>query len=343
MLGFLGSHCILQAIQADYTVHTTIRSLKRASEVKQSLLNGGATESQIKNVKYFEADLTKDSGWDSACQGCKYVLHVASPIPSMNAKSKEDLVGPAKEGTLRVLRAAKRAGTVTRVVLTSSTEAVCAGQDVPPGKVFDEKDWTNLGDPNFPITEYQRSKTIAEWAAWDFIEKEGNGKMDLAVINPVGIFGPALSSDVATSLQLPLMLLNGKLPGIPNVTLNAVDVRDVASLHLLAMTNPKASGQRFIATSDDLTVSIREVADILKEGLPKDETKKVATRAIPDFLIKFAALFDSTAALTAPNLSKPRPVSNARAKSVLGWKPRTTKDAILASAESLKRYGLIKK
>ncbi|USW58700.1 Putative NAD-dependent epimerase/dehydratase, NAD(P)-binding domain superfamily [Septoria linicola] len=340
--GFVGSHCILQAIQAGFTVQTTIRSLQRVDDVRQSLRNGGATEAQIKNVKFYEADLTKDDGWEQACTGCGYVLHVASPFPASAPKDENELIVPAREGTLRALRAAKKVGTVKRIVLTSSVAAVVYGQDMkPPGQPFTEEDWTKLDNPKIPVAPYQKSKTIAERAAWDFIEKEGNG-MELVVVNPVGIFGPVLSSDVATSLELPMMLLNGKLPGIPNFAVNVVDVRDVADLHLRAMRDPKAAGQRFIATSDDKTVTVRDVVNILKENLPAAETKKLPTRGLPDFLIKFAAIFDGTVALIAPELGKLKAISNAKAKEVLGWQPRSTTEAMLESAASLKKYGLVK-
>jgi dihydroflavonol-4-reductase len=342
--GFVGSHCILQAIQSGYTVHTTVRSLKRAEDVKQSLRNGGATAEQIEKVHYYEADLTKDGGWEEACAGCKYVLHVASPIPSGPDKPKgeeEDLVTPAVDGTLRVLRAAKQAGTVKRIVLTGSIAAINEGQEATPGKVFNEEDWTQLENPKFPTNEYHKSKTIAERAAWDFIEKDGAG-IELVVVNPSAILGPVLSSDVATSLKLPMMLMNGKLPVLPNVSLSIVDVRDVADLELRAMTDPRAAGQRFIATSDEPTVSMKDIAHILKDNLPAAETKKVSTRGVPDFVIKLAGYIDPTAAMIVPTLSKPRPLTNAKAKRVLDWQPRTTKEAVLSSVESLKKYGLIK-
>ncbi|KAF2210329.1 hypothetical protein CERZMDRAFT_113279 [Cercospora zeae-maydis SCOH1-5] len=339
--GFVATHCILQAIQAGYTVHAVVRSRARVDQVRQSLRNGGASLAQVKNVKFFEADLLKDEGWEGACQGCGYVLHTATPMPKVEPKHERELIVPAREGTLRVLRAAKKVGTVKRVVLTSSATAVISGHDIrPAGRTWNEEDWTNLDNRRVHVTAYAKSKTLAEQAAWDFIKQEGNG-MQLATVHPYLVLGPILDAHVPSSVELPMLLLNGKVPGVPRVPISVADVRDVADLHLRAMIHPDAAGQRFMATSDDQVIWVQDMVDILREGLPQAETKKLPVRALPNLLLRLVGFFDATTRLIVPYLGNAMPISNAKAKTVLDWKPRTAKDALLASAASLKKHGKV--
>lgn len=342
--GFLGAHCVIAAVEKGYAVRTTVRSLKRSSDVRQLLLNGGVTEEQADSVEYFAVDLTKDEGWDEACKGCDYLLHVASPYPPTAPENEDDLIIPAREGTLRALRAAKKVGCVKRVVITSSFASIGYGYgngERTREKPFTESDWTIIDKPRSPVGAYEKSKTLAERAAWQFIEKEGDG-LELATVNPVGIFGPVLAKQSSTSLELPMRLLNGQLPGLPHLSFGVVDVRDVADLHLRAMADPTAAGQRYLAISDELAVSTKEIATTLKEGLPAAESKKVPTHSLPNILVRLAGHFDSSVALIVPELGRERPTSNAKAKSELGWKPRGAREAILASAESFKKYELVK-
>ncbi|KXT17017.1 hypothetical protein AC579_4335 [Pseudocercospora musae] len=340
--GFLGSYCILHALKQGYRLRTTVRSLNKSCGIRQALRNGGATESQANSVQFFVADLNKDDGWEEACAGCDYILHIASPFTIITPKDENELIAPAKDGTLRVLRAAKKTGTVKRIVVTSSLAAVVFGHDGRSADdPFTEDDWANLYNPRHRVPAYQKSKIVAERAAWDFIDKEG-GNMEMSVICPSGIFGPILSSNIAASLELPLRLLNGTMPGIPNLGLGVVDVRDVADLHLLAMKHPKAAGERFIAQSDDQFIWMKEVAEMLRTGLPAVETKKVASWRIPSFLVRIIGHFDGAVAFVAPELGKAKPTSNEKAKEVLGWQPRSAKEAILSSAASLKKHGLVK-
>lgn len=338
--GFLGVHCLLLALQKGYRMRTTVRSLTRADQVRQMLHHGGATQEQVDSVEFCAADLTKDDGWTDACQGCSYVLHVASPFPAQKPKHEDELIVPAKEGTLRVLRAAKNADTVKRVVVTSSVAAIAYGH-ANREKAFTEEDWTDLENASYPVPPYQKSKTIAERAAWDWIRAEGCS-MELSVVNPVGIFGPVLGKDYSTSIEIIIRLLNGSLPGCPQLSFGAVDVRDCAELHLLAMTDPKAAGQRFISCSDDTYVFIKDVALMMKKGLPAEDSKNVPTRTLPNMLLRLAALFDSTIALITNELGKIKKISNAKAKSELGWTTRSTEAGVIASAKSVKEFGLVK-
>jgi dihydroflavonol-4-reductase len=255
--GFVGAHVILQLLSAGHEVRTTVRSLKREGDVR-AMLKAGSQEPGDR-LSFFAANLVSDAGWREAVAGCDYVMHVASPIPGSAPKHEDELVIPAREGTLRVLRAARDA-TVKRVVLTSSCGAVYYGH--PPQKApFDETSWTIV---NGELTAYVKSKVLAERAAWDFMSSEGSG-LELSVVNPAGIFGPILGPDSASSVDLIKRLMNG-MPGAPRIYFGVVDVRDVADLHLRAMTHPAAKGERFIAVSGN-AISMVDIARILRARL----------------------------------------------------------------------------
>jgi dihydroflavonol-4-reductase len=289
----------------------------------------------LDKLGFVVADLTKDEGWNEAVEGCTYVLHVASPLPPGAPKDENDLIIPAREGTLRVLRAARDAG-VKRVVVTSSFAAIGYGH----GKVdkpFTEEMWTDLNGPG--VNPYIKSKALAERAAWDFIEKEG-GSLELSVINPTGIFGPVLGHDFAVSVELVQRLLNGALPGCPQLNFGVVDVRDVADLHLRAMTHPKAKGERFLCVSPP-SMTVLEISLALREQLG-EAAKRSPTRVLPNFLLRLIAFFDPTVALIIPELGKFKVLSNDKAKNLLGWQPRSNVYALVATAESLIKFGLVK-
>jgi nucleoside-diphosphate-sugar epimerase len=333
--GFVGVHCILRLLEAGHTVRTTVRSLKREGAVRAMLFVGGAGEGASERLSFYEADLLQDAGWAKAVAGCEYVHHVASPFPSSVPRDDDELVRPAREGTLRVLKAARDAG-VRRVVVTSSFAAIGYGlaeQAVP----YDETNWTNVDGPG--VGAYVKSKTLAERAAWDFVAKEGGG-MELATVNPVGIFGPVLGPDLSTSILIVQSMMDGALPGTPQLSFGAVDVRDVADLHLRAMVDPAAKGERFLAVAGDF-VSMLEIARILKRRMG-EAAKRVPTRELPNFVLRIASLFDKRVKLILPELGKPRNATNAKARRVLGWQPKTTEESVVASAESLIRLGLLK-
>jgi nucleoside-diphosphate-sugar epimerase len=333
--GFIGAHCLVQLLAAGHETRATVRDLKRESDVRATLRQGGAGEVG-ERLTLFRADLNADAGWAEAAAGCDYVLHVASPFPSRAPKDENDLIAPARDGALRVLKAARDAG-VKRVVLTSSFAAIGYGAPKDRTAAFTEKDWTNLNDPT--VQPYAKSKTIAERAAWDFIAREGGG-LELAVINPVFVFGPVLGPDTSPSILLVRRLMDGSLPGCPDLTLGAVDVRDVADLHLRCMTDPAARGERFLAVSGDF-VSMREIARMLKEGLG-DLARKVPTRNLPTWLMRVVGLFDSQVKSILPELGKRKNASSEKARRLLGWAPRSPRDSVLAAARSLSELGLVK-
>jgi nucleoside-diphosphate-sugar epimerase len=334
--GFIASHTILQLLAAGYEVRTTVRSLAREGDVRAMLRNGGGEPAS--RLSFVEADLMSDAGWPAAVSGCEYVLHIASPFPAAMPKDENELIVPARDGALRVLRAARNAG-VKRVVQTSSFAAVGYGQTPRErgSAVFTEEDWTNPNGPD--VVPYTKSKTLAERAAWEFIQREGEG-LELAVVNPVAVFGPVLGPDYATSILLVERLMNGTMPGVPRVCFGVVDVRDVADLHLRAMTNPAAKGERFVAVAGDF-MWIAEIAKVLKARLG-DAAKRVPTRELPNWLVWLAVLKEPAVKQILPELGKWKNATSEKAQRMLGWRPRSREDSVVATAESLVKLGLIK-
>lgn len=331
--GFIGSHCILQLRAAGHQVQTTVRNLKREGEVRTLLRVGGAEPGEW--LSFVAADLEKDEGWPQAVAGCDYVLHVASPLPRSVPKNEDELIVPAREGTLRVLRAAREAG-VKRVVVTSSFAAIGYGHKERKAP-FSEADWA---DPNGDdVLPYTKSKIVAERAAWDFMAKEG-GALELSVVNPVGVFGPVLGADYSASILLVQRLMDGAIPGCPRLYFGVVDVRDVADLHLRAMTDPAANGERFLAVAGDF-MTMRGIAKVLREHMGA-AAKRAPTRELPNWLVRLAAMRDPAIKLILPELGKFKNGTSEKAQRVLGWRPRSREDAIVATAESLVRLGLLK-
>lgn len=341
--GFVGVHCIVQLLQNGYKVRTTLRSMNKKNEVLDMLKAAGIASSdgylsdsyRMDDIGFIEADLTKDFNWDKAVENCDYVLHVASPIFLRVPKNEDEMIRPAVDGTLRVLKAARNAG-VKRVVMTSNFGAV-GYSHTDTTKIITEECWT---DPNEKgLSAYNKSKVLAERAAWDFIKREG-GTLELSVVNPMGIFGPSFGPVLSSGFELLKKVLDGSMKGIPNITLGIVDVRDVADMHLRAMTNPAAKGQRFLALAGGI-LSLPEIALLLKNKLP-GVAKNISTKKIPDWVVRVAALFNPMAKGITPMLSRYRNASNEKAKQVLGWQPRSNEEALLATAESLVKFGAIK-
>jgi Nucleoside-diphosphate-sugar epimerases len=330
--GFVGVHIILQLLQKGYKVKTTLRSISSKNKVIDTLKSNGITT--FDNLTFVEADLSKDDNWEVAMKGCDYVLSVASPVFMTIPKDEDEAIRPAVEGIVRILKAARNAK-VKRVIMTSNFGAV-GFSNKNPETVTTEADWT---DPNEKgLSVYEKSKLLAERAAWEFIKKE-DGNLEFVTINPVAIFGPALSTHISGSFVILERLLEGK--AIPNLPLNIVDVRDVADLHIRAMTNPDANGQRFIASADG-QISMLEIAALLKNKKP-DIAKKISSRKIPDWAIFLAAPFSKEANEAALFLRMSRNVSNEKAKKLLGWKPiANNEEIILASIDRMIEFGIIK-
>lgn len=332
--GFIAGHIILQLLDAGYTVRTTVRSLERETNVRAVLVEAGMKRGDA--LAFVEADLTSDTGWATAVKGIDYVLHVASPIHTENVKDENQVIGPARDGALRVLRAARDAG-VSRVVLTSAFHAVGFGH----GKVdrtFTEADWSVVDGPG--VDAYGKSKILAERAAWDFIGTEG-GSMELTTILPVAVMGPVMGRDVSGANQIIQRSLAGQMPGYPNMFVPIVDVRDVAAAHIAAMTAPAAAGERFLVTSGRPAIAMKQIGAILKDHFG-EAAKRVPTRSIPNAVVRIAALFKTEFRSVAADLNYQKKVSGDKASRLLGLQPRDPEDAIIAAAQSMIAHSLVK-
>ncbi|MFL5907170.1 MAG: SDR family oxidoreductase [Solirubrobacterales bacterium] len=327
--GFLAGWCIVELLRRGYRVRTTIRNPSREPEVHAAIASevdpGG-------HLHVLAADLTSDEHWPKAIEGCDYVLHVASPFPSTQPKDPDELIVPAREGTLRVLRTALDED-VKRVVLTSSIAAVRLARGAE-ARTLNEEDWTDPEDES--LTPYVRSKTSAERAAWDLV-RERDQENRLAVVNPGAIIGPALHDDLSYSLQTIERLMRGG-PGVPRLGFSFVDVRDVADLELRAMTAPEAGGERFIAVTEFMWMA--DAGRVLRDRLG-EQASKVPTRTVPNFVVRGMALFDGGLRSVVGGLGKRSDLSSEKARTTLGWSPRAIEDSIAETAESLIRHGAI--
>jgi dihydroflavonol-4-reductase len=321
--GYLGGRCVVELLRRGYAVRTTVRDLAKEKDVRTRV---GSKVDPGDRLTVLAADLNSDDGWAEAVAACEYVLHVASPFPAAQPKDPDELIVPAREGTLRVLRAALDAG-VRRVVVTSSVAAVRGSADSAPAPLT-EADWSDPDD--LKLTPYARSKTIAERAAWDLVRERGEEEK-LAVVNPGAILGPVLGGESSSSLALVERLLKG-MPGTPRIGFSVVDVRDVADLHILAMT-ADAGGERYLAVARFQWMA--DVAAVLRERLGP-AASKVPTRSIPNFVVRGMALFDPAARSVVGQLGRRVELSNAKARA-LGWEPRPVEETIADCGRSLAR------
>lgn len=330
--GFIAKHCIAELLRRDFSVRGTLRDMSRADAVRTSIRRAGADAG---GVEFVAADLLGDDGWQQAMQGCTFVLHVASPFPLQEPRHPDDLIRPAREGALRVLKAATQAG-IKRVVMTSSVVAITLPwPEAPLGHVFTEADWTNPKRPD--LTTYIVSKTLAERAAWDYVKSEPRAP-ELAAVNPAIVLGPATDADISSSHEVIKLMAEGAYPAAPKVGFPISDVRDVAATHALAMTTPAAAGKRFLTANGFLRLI--EVGRLAADALP-DVQGKVPSRELPDWLVRVVALFDKRLKAVIPDLGHPRPISNAQARSVLGQSFRAAPEAVKAAALSLRELGVI--
>lgn len=326
--GYIAGFLIRQLIENGWTVHTSVRNLAREGEVRGWL---GADNGKL---KFFQADLNSDDGWAGAMAGCTHVAHVASPFPLDVPKNADDLVIPAREGALRALRFAKAAG-VRRFVITSSMAAIAYGHD-KGNRMYTEKDWTNLDDPK--VMPYPRSKTVAERAARDWVAAEGEG-MELASVNPSGVFGPLISDDISTSIEVVKQLLEGKVPMCPDIGFGIIDVRDVADLHYRAMTTPGLKDERYVCSGPFL--KLIDAAEILRANLG-DKARKVPTRKMPNWMLRLFAVFRPELKQLVNELGNVRGGDSSHAQKTLGWTMRDPTETIMATANSLIERGIVK-
>jgi dihydroflavonol-4-reductase len=324
--GFIAIHCIIQLLEQGYQVRGTLRSLNRESELRSTLAKFVQADDRL---TFAQADLLRDDGWADAAHGCDYVLHVASPFPFEMPKDENDLISPARDGTLRLMRAAAH-HEVKRVVLTSSLAAISAGQ--PRRKThFDEKDWS-LSD-SWTIDPYSKSKTLAERAAWEFMQTLPQGHaLELAVINPGYVLGPLPDTQQRTSGELIQQLMSGKLPGLARIQFNGVDVRDVAAAHLAAMTVPEAAGKRFPCAAQPFW--IREAAEILNKHF-EAQGYKIKTTVMPSWAVYIAAIFLKQVRPTLSRLDRETLIDTTLIRNTLNWKPRDLETTLVDMAESM--------
>ena len=340
--GFIGGWCVIGLLQQGYVVRTTVRDLAKEATVRVALCK---LVDPGNRLSFYAADLTSDDGWDAAVDGCDYVLHVASPLGVADPKDPNELIAPARDGARRVVRAAIQAG-VRRVVLTSSVAAANKGarsvdwarddlRNESGDWTSDETVWTEPGAPR--LGAYAQSKTLAERAAWDLINAS-DGKTTMASVNPALVLGPVTSADFSESIQVVERLLSGRAPGLPRLGFNIVDVRDVADLHIRAMIDPKAAGERFIAAANFAWMV--DLAAMLRDRLGPGGAK-VPTRKVPDFVIRLAGLFDKDLGSVTPSLGHKHDYTSEKAQRMLGWTPRPLEETVMDCARSLIAAGVV--
>ena len=338
--GYIATHTIQQLlISGNYRVRGTVRSLKNEEKVKP-------LQELVPDAKYplelCEADLQDKDSWIPAVKGCKYVLHIASPFPASVPKNPEDVIRPAVDGTVNVLSACSESGTVKRVVLTSSIAAVSCGLVGHPGRsdnTYSEEDWS----PPEGCAPYERSKTLAEKAAWDFIKDlPEEKKFELAVINPGGVFGPIITkSSVGTTAGMIKSMLSGQVPGVVDIYSGLVDVRDVAQAHIIAMEKPECNGKRYLLVSES-NVPFLTIAQIVnKEFGPQGY--KTGTMKIPKFFAWIYSKFNSDMNMIYPSIGKRVTYINDRMINELGIQPRSTEQSIVDTGYSLIEFGVVRK
>jgi dihydroflavonol-4-reductase len=328
--GFLGGWCVIELLRRGYRVRTTVRELSREAALRAAIASEVDADERL---SVSAADLRSDDGWRQAVNGCDYVLHVASPFPAVQPKDPDELIVPARDGTLRVLSASLDAG-VERVVVTSSVAAITGGLR-RTSRPLTEDDWSDPDNPR--LTPYARSKTIAERAAWDLVRERGETER-LAVVNPGAILGPLLSDDRSYSIEMVERLLKG-MPGAPQIGFSVVDVRDVADLQLRVMTAPEAGGERFIAVASFQWMA--QLAEVLRDRLGQ-AAARVPKRTVPNPLVRAMALFDPSVRSIVGQLGKRTEISSEKAKALLGWSPRPTQETIIDCAQSLIDQGVVK-
>jgi dihydroflavonol-4-reductase len=330
--GYIAGFIIAYLLCDGYRVHTTVRKLPREADVYAAMKKLGAPTERL---KVFFADLNNDAGWAEAMEGCTYVQHVASPLPSVAPKDDEALIQPARNGALRVLRLARNAG-VHRVVMTASVASIAYGKGGRAAPPYTEADWTDCSTKN-DTSGYVRSKSIAERAARDWVKREG-GTLELVTIHPGLVLGPVVSADFSASVEVVKKLMDGSVPGLPRFGWPLVDVRDIADLHIRAMLAENAAGERFIGTSEFWWMS--QIASVLKRRLG-GRARKVPTLRLPDFAVRLFANFDPIVRGQLFELGKERHASHEKATRMLGWVPRGNEETVSDTAQSLMAEGVV--
>lgn len=322
--GYIGQHCAVELLKHGYAVKGSVRSLSRTDEVV------GGIRKEVEpngNLEFCELNLLEDKGWDKAMEGCEFVLHVASPYVTKEPKNENDLIKPAVDGTLRALKAAKKAG-VKRVVLTSSMVAMLGDAN---GSIDVHQDsWSNVKSKY--ASAYLKSKTLAEKSAWEFINsQEGENNLELVVVNPGPVYGPTLSGNLSgESMTMFKNLITGKMPMLPKAAINMSDVRDIAKIHVLALENEKANGKRFIVATEKAHF-FKDLAQILKDN----GYDKVSTKEVPNFLLKLLANFSADLKGMKAFIGNTFNGDVSATEEVFNWKPIPLEKTVLDTAASI--------
>ncbi len=331
--GYIAKHIVHQLLDAGYSVRGTVRTAARGQEITDAVRPILVEADNLdERLRFVELDLTRDEGWGEAMAGADFLLHTASPFPMVQPKDEAAVIRPAVDGTLRALKAARDAG-IKRVVMTSSVVAVVNRKLEPGREVYDERDWTDIDDPR--AAPYAKSKTLAEKAAWEFVEAQAPD-IQFTVINPGFVVGPPLDNNFGTSIEVIQRALRAKDPMLPNVGFQTVDVRDIALMHVRALETPEAIGKRIIGF--DRFLWFVDITRTLKQAYPN---RRFATRTAPYLLIRVLALFDPAVRAILPNLGRRAVVSNERARSVLGIEFRDARDGIKDAADYLLKHSLV--
>jgi dihydroflavonol-4-reductase len=326
--GYIGNHCAVELLKNGYSVRGSVRSLSKKEKVIEAITK---EIDRNDNLVFCELDLLEDKGWDKAMEGCEFVLHVASPFINIEPKDENEYIRPAVDGTMRALKAAKKAG-VKRVVLTSSMVSML--EDADKSINIDYNSWTNVKAKN--VSAYAKSKTLAERSAWDFVKNQNKeNPMELSVVNPGPVFGPSLSGNLeGASMGMFKNMILGKVPMVPKSSINMSDVRDVAKIHVLALENKNANGKRFIVTTEK-PYAFQDLAQILKSN----GYDKVSTKLAPNFLLKFIGNFDREARSMRAFIGKTYNGDVSSTMKTFNWKPINFEKTVLDSAKSIE--GLI--
>lgn len=328
--GYIAGEIIDRLLEAGHTVHTTVRNRKRSEEGLRDRFDVGAAK-----FKIFQADLMDDAGWAEANEGCDAVAHVASPISAKTPKDEDEMIVPARDGTIRALRFAKQAG-VKRFVQTSSMAAIAYGSDEKV-RTVDENDWSDITHPE--VGAYAKSKTIAERSARDWMFANG-GTMEFVSVNPSMVLGPVYDADYSPSVGLVRQVLSGAMPMAPDLSFGVIDTRDCADLHVRCLTEPGLAGERFLASGK--TMKIIDIAEVLRRRLPPEQTKKVPRREMPNWMVHALALFNPGLRSIKSGLGRTRHTDASHAKEVLGWETRPAEESIVDCARSLIAHGVVK-
>ena len=321
--GYIANHCAVELLKNGYAVRGSLRNMSKSEEVIKAIKN---EVDPMDDLEFCKLDLLIDDGWDEAMNGCEYVLHVASPYITTEPKDPNTLIRPAIEGTQRALKAAKKSG-VKRIVITSSVVSMLGDADKSIN--INQNTWSNVDARN--LSSYAKSKTLAEKSAWEFIESQEDPKLELTVINPGPVFGPSLNGNTdGESMKMFKEMLDGKMPMLPQTSINMSDVRDIAKIHVLALENPNANGRRFIVTTE-IPYKFKDIAQILKDN----GYKKVSTKEAPNFFLNFMSYFVRDIRGMRAFIGKKYTADVSETKKVFNWQPISLEKTVLDTAKSL--------